>query len=223
MAFPVVLDACVLYPAYLRDTLLTLAEAGLYRPLWSAEIIDEMRRNLIANGVVADSVDHVIGEMRTSFRLAEVVGYEHLVESVICDHKDRHVLAAAAHSGAAAIVTFNVKDFPAQGYEVFDLEAIHPDDFLLDALDLRPARVLAALETQVARHRRPPTTIGRPDGCPRALRGGGLRQRDPSSPRLIRTPYPLGVAADPRLYAYEQGQIAMARMALATWWSLSAG
>jgi predicted nucleic acid-binding protein len=159
VAFPVVLDACVLYPAYLRDTLLTLAEAGLYRPLWSAEIINEMRRNLIANGVVADSVDRVIGEMHTAFPLAEVVGYEHLVESVICDHKDRHVLAAAAHSGAVAIVTFNVKDFPANGFEVFDLEVIQPDDFLLDALDLRPVRVLAALDRQVTHYRRQPTTI----------------------------------------------------------------
>lgn len=159
MAFPVVLDACVLYPAYLRDTLLTLAEFEVFRPLWSAEIINEMRRNLIANGIAADSVDRVIGEMRSAFPLAEVVGYEHLVESVICDHKDRHVLAAAAHSGAAAIVTFNVKDFPAQGYQAFDLEVIHPDTFLLDALDLRPPKVLAALDRQVTHYRRQPTTI----------------------------------------------------------------
>ena len=35
-------DACVLVPIALADTLLRLAEADLYRPLWSERIIDEM-------------------------------------------------------------------------------------------------------------------------------------------------------------------------------------
>jgi predicted nucleic acid-binding protein len=159
MAFAVVLDACVLYPAYLRDTLLILAEGEMYRPLWSAEIVDEMRRNLIANGRAADSVDRVIAEMHTAFPEATITGFEHLVDVVECDDSDRHVLAAAARSDAAAIVTFNVKDFPAAGLEVFVLEVIHPDDFLLDALDLARPRVLAALDRQVARYRRQPTEI----------------------------------------------------------------
>jgi PIN domain len=46
--FPVVLDSCVLYPMYLRDTLLCAAEAGLYRPHWSEEILDGAFRNLVA-------------------------------------------------------------------------------------------------------------------------------------------------------------------------------
>ena len=37
-------DACVLVPAALRDTLLRLAEPpGLYRPVWSEEIMIEMK------------------------------------------------------------------------------------------------------------------------------------------------------------------------------------
>lgn len=39
MTFPALLDTCVLYPAYLCDTLLRLAEAEAYRPLWSADIL----------------------------------------------------------------------------------------------------------------------------------------------------------------------------------------
>ena len=37
--FPAFLDTCTLYGAYLCDSLLRLAEAGTYRPLWSANRI----------------------------------------------------------------------------------------------------------------------------------------------------------------------------------------
>ena len=39
--FIAVLDACVLYPVPIRDLLLSLASAGLYKPKWSALIQDE--------------------------------------------------------------------------------------------------------------------------------------------------------------------------------------
>lgn len=42
MTFPALLDTCVLYPAYLCDTLLRLAEAEAYRPLWSFDIVREL-------------------------------------------------------------------------------------------------------------------------------------------------------------------------------------
>jgi hypothetical protein len=46
--FLVVLDACVLIQAPLRDTLLRLAEhPRLYVPRWSDEIIAETVRNLV--------------------------------------------------------------------------------------------------------------------------------------------------------------------------------
>jgi hypothetical protein len=42
VAFPAFLDTCVLYPAYLCDTLLRLAEAAAYRPLWSDDVLAEL-------------------------------------------------------------------------------------------------------------------------------------------------------------------------------------
>jgi hypothetical protein len=46
----IVLDACVLFPMYLRDTLLSTAEAGLYLPYWSQKILDEAMSNLVRRG-----------------------------------------------------------------------------------------------------------------------------------------------------------------------------
>lgn len=46
MLFPVLLDACALIPMPDADLLLSIAAAKQYRPLWSAEILDEVERNL---------------------------------------------------------------------------------------------------------------------------------------------------------------------------------
>jgi hypothetical protein len=67
VAFTAFLDTCVLYPAYLCDTLLRLAEAEAYRPLWSADVLTELRRNLIERGLAADRVDCRITQMSRSF------------------------------------------------------------------------------------------------------------------------------------------------------------
>jgi len=52
----VVLDACVLFPMYLRDTLLSTAEAGLYMPYWSQKILDEAISNLVINKKISSDV-----------------------------------------------------------------------------------------------------------------------------------------------------------------------
>jgi hypothetical protein len=52
------------------------------------------------------------------------------------------VLAAAIRGGAQGIITANAKDFPATALAPLGLEAVHPDDFLLDQLDLSPPTIL---------------------------------------------------------------------------------
>lgn len=111
MAFPAFLDTCVLYPAYLSDTLLRLAEAETYRPLWSADVLAELRRNLIEQGIDADKVDYRMGQMRQVFPSAVVTGYESLISAMTNHPKDRHVLAAAVRANAEVVVTFNTRDF----------------------------------------------------------------------------------------------------------------
>jgi hypothetical protein len=69
------------------------------------------------------------------------------------------VLAAAIAGGAQSIVTFNLVDFPTARLEPLNIEAVHPDAFLLDQLDLAPATVLAALRRQASRFRKPPMDL----------------------------------------------------------------
>ncbi|GAA2630979.1 PIN domain-containing protein [Paractinoplanes durhamensis] len=159
MAFPAFLDTCVLYPSYLCDTLLRLAEASAYRPLWSGEILAELRRNLIKHGFSAERVDRRLAEMTRSFADAFVVGYESLTGGMTNDPKDRHVLAAAVRANAEVIVTFNLNDFPESALKPYDVEAIHPDEFLLDQLDLYPGVTVDVLRHQAADYRRVPNTV----------------------------------------------------------------
>jgi predicted nucleic acid-binding protein len=47
LSFGVVLDACVLIPATLRDTLIRAVEKGMYNLHWSDGILDEVRRKSV--------------------------------------------------------------------------------------------------------------------------------------------------------------------------------
>ncbi|GLY48400.1 PIN domain-containing protein [Lentzea sp. NBRC 102530] len=156
---PVFIDTCVLLKPYLCDTLLTISECGVYRPLWSTDVLAELDRNLRKRGASEHQVAHRLGQMRRHFPDAEVTGYQHLVEAMENDPKDRHVLAAAVCGGAELLITENLKDFPAAAVSSFDIEVLHQDEFLLDQLDLAPELVIAALRRQVSRYRRAPRTV----------------------------------------------------------------
>lgn len=158
MAFPVAFDTCALYGASLCDTLLTLAELNAYRPLWSTDILDELQRNL-AERVGPEAAARRVSAMRAAFPDAEVEDYSDLVQAMTCDPKDRHVLAAAVRGHAEVLVTFNTKDFPETACSPHSIKVIHPDDFLLDQLDLYPGRVGDALLLQVESKQRPQLTL----------------------------------------------------------------
>ncbi len=157
--FSAVLDTCVLYPMYLRDTLLRLGEAEFFKPLWSNEIVAELSHNL--QEVVADpeKIDHLVDEMGRVFDDSLVEGYEALIPTMTCDQKDRHVLAVAVHAQSGMLVTFNVSDFPESSTDPYAIDVKTPDEFLLDQLDLSPFRVLRALQDQAAAYKDPEKTI----------------------------------------------------------------
>ena len=152
MAFSAVLDANVLYPFSLRDSLLRLAELELYTPLWSARILEEMTRNLVEHRITEEQAARIEAAMRGAFEEAEVDAAEidRLEPAMTNDEKDRHVLAAAVAADSELIVTFDLDDFPPEACDPVGVEAIHPDEFLLDLYDLDPEAAWAALEQQAA-------------------------------------------------------------------------
>lgn len=60
---PVFLDTCVLLKSYLSDTLLSIAEAGVYRPLWSSAVMIELERNPTRRGLDEKQVARRIGQL----------------------------------------------------------------------------------------------------------------------------------------------------------------
>ena len=89
-----------------------------------------------------------------------VTGYESLIPTLsLPDSDDRHVLAAALHSGASSIVTYNLSDFPSSVLDQFWIEAIHPDEFITRLWDESPEAVLGAARRQRAGLTRPRKTV----------------------------------------------------------------
>ena len=157
-----VLDADVLVPIALCDTLLHQAEAGLFDPGWSGRILNETRTALVEDLAVSpDKAERRIRHMQAAFRSASADEdtVARLEPTMTNDAKDRHVLAAAVARGAGLIVTRNVRDFPASACEVHGIEAIHPDDFLLGQFRPAPDGVRAALAQQVADLTNPPMSL----------------------------------------------------------------
>ena len=98
--------------SYLCDTLLSIAEEGVYRPLWSEHVLAELGRNLVKAGAKQEAVEHRLTQMAAYFPDARVTSYEELINSMTNHPKDRHVLAAAVAGRADILVTENLKDFP---------------------------------------------------------------------------------------------------------------
>jgi len=161
-AFTAVYDACVLYPAPLRDLLLRLGASGLFRARWTDHINEEWRRSLQQNRPdIPEARLHKLVELvNASVPDCLVTRYEKLAETLdLPDPDDRHVLAAAIRSGAQVIVTYNLGDFPPALLEAYEIDAQHPDTFVCHLLDLAAPAVAAAVKSQRAALRHPPQTV----------------------------------------------------------------
>jgi predicted nucleic acid-binding protein len=162
--FTAVYDACVLYPAPLRDFLIWLALSGRFRARWSAQIHEEWKRNLLLNrpDLHRAQLDRTSALMDQAIPDGPVCDYEELIAGLdLPDADDRHVLAAAIRCNASVIVTFNEKDFPAAVLAPLGIDAQHPDVFIEYLFDLDPAAVVAAAQRQRVQIKNPPIDVER--------------------------------------------------------------
>lgn len=145
-----VLDACVLIPMPLADTLLRLAASPrFYQPRWTDRIMAEVSRNLRENfGLSAKQAAYRESEIRKHFPEAWVEGYEGLISAMRNSEKDRHVLAAAVHSNSQIIVTYNGKDFPPKALAPYSITVQGPSTFLINLYRLDTMAVIQTLEAQ---------------------------------------------------------------------------
>jgi predicted nucleic acid-binding protein len=183
--FTVVLDACTLFPMLVRDVLLTLAGHEFFNPKWSARIRAEWMRNLSErlgersfNGNTVERVRRIAAAMDAAFPDA-AIEFEFAEAAILepVDAKDRHVVAAAMAVQADAIVTFNIADFAVPHLnEHLRIEVIHPDDFVMDLVDLHETRAVSAFRELRARKQTPSRG---PNELIQRLQKSGLVQTSP--------------------------------------------
>ena len=160
--FTAVYDACVLYSAPLRDLLMHLAVSDLFRAKWTETIHDEWIRNVLKQrpDLKLEQLQRTRELMNAHVRDCLVTDYDELIPALtLPDPDDRHVLAAAIRAGADIIVTFNLDDFPPDALHKYGIEAQHPDEFIMQLLDLAPNVVCAAAKRQRQSLKKPPKTV----------------------------------------------------------------
>jgi hypothetical protein len=161
MAFVALFDTDALWPIWTTDLLLRAAEKDLYRPVWTARILDSLARYMKEkyNRLAPEKIDHRIAEMRKYFPDAEVEGYEALIPVMTNVEHDRHVLAAAVRAHAAVIVTQNTKHFPLDACSPYSIDVQTLDDFLCHLWHLKPKTMASLLRQQAADLSSPKLTV----------------------------------------------------------------
>lgn len=154
--FPVILDACVLANSGVCDLFLRLAEPPrLYLPRWSRRILEEVHRTQtekLPRRFSKELADYWRQEVTKHFPEAFIEGYEPIIPNMENHEKDRHVLAAAVFGGVSLIITFNLRDFPMKALERWNVQAAHPQDYLLTLYSMNPTVVVAKLAAISQQH-----------------------------------------------------------------------
>lgn len=121
--------------------------------------------------------------MNDSFPGANVTQYKSYISSItLPDKDDRHVVAAAIKEKADAIVTFNLRDFPSSALSSFGIEAVHPDRFALNLIDLDENAALKGFRKMAARLKKPPLSN---DDVLSALKKAGIRKGSKKLQKLL--------------------------------------
>jgi len=149
----VFLDACVLYPALVREIVLGLAGAGLFAPRWSPRVLAEWRIAAAREGGVGaeSAAAAVAARMAATFPGAGVVPDRSVERALdLPDPADTHVLAGAIAAGAGVLLTFNMRDFPARRLAAHGIAPRHPDGFLWESFSKKPEAAGQAIRETAA-------------------------------------------------------------------------
>jgi hypothetical protein len=145
----------------LADTLLRLAAADLFQPVWSSLILDEVERTMIEKGI-----DRSRAQRRTSLMNAALPGaMTNVSRNALAlvppkvDEGDRHVVAAAISSSSGVIVTENIRHFARAELIKLGLDVLTPDEFLVAIIGASPDEVMVALSEQAGALQKPPRTL----------------------------------------------------------------
>lgn len=160
----VVLDACVLAPMPLCDTLLRLAdEPAFFRIAWSEHILSEVRSVLENNkfGYSKSQVDRRIDRMKSAFPDALYDAPKELVHAfqALPDPDDAHVIATAIHANANAIITDNLRHFPTKLLLKSGILVQSSDEFLVHQFHLGPEQLLEKIDAQAAAIKQPRAVV----------------------------------------------------------------
>ena len=173
--YTAVLDACVLFPVAVADSLMSVAATGLFAAKWTTRIEEEWISALERERPdLKGKLFYRRDQMRVAVPDWEIraSAWEPLMAAVeLPDADDRHVLAAAIAGHADCVVTSNLKHFPNDVLGKYSLHALHPDDFLVNQWDLDEIEVIAAFKDMRARWKNPEAT---PDDFVRAMERNGL-------------------------------------------------
>ena len=143
--------------------MMRLAVGRLFQPRWSDEIHDERIRSVLSDrpDVTKESLVPCRGLMDAHVPFCIVADFAwHNPSLTLPDQDDRHVLAAAIHSGAALIGTFNLADFPTAVLSGYSIEAVHPDEFVCRLIDENADGVIFAMRLHRAALNKPPKDSG---------------------------------------------------------------
>jgi predicted nucleic acid-binding protein len=153
--YPVVLDACVLAPITLCDLLLKLAETPrLYLPRFSKAILDEVKQTQIDKlNWPVELAEYWRTEVARNFPEALVENYEPHIAHCTNQEKDKHVLAVAIHCQCGVIITSNLKDFPKESLDPWQVRAVNPSSFLISLYEVKHVIVISKID-DMAVHRK---------------------------------------------------------------------
>ena len=157
-----VLDANLFFTMWIIDPLLTFAEDAFFQPVWSEQIMSEVRTHLnnVWNDVPQTAVDRYLDAINQAFPDSMVQGWERHVYGIqLPDANDCHVLAAAIESGATIIVTENLRDFPMAQIRRYGVTAMDSDTFLSERFAEDPHDAYAAISRLIGAKQHPPRTM----------------------------------------------------------------